>query len=115
MQEILKQRNGGLDDVPADTVKTKSRDGELNPTWNETLAMSKASYGPGKFINFILWDANIAKNTPIGFHCVPTTTLLNGLTYDPKELTVAKEYKAAKFESLLSDKSQALTAEVAMS
>merc|ERR1719238_756810 len=82
----------------------------MNPTWNETLVLKKGKYGADMFVNVILWDSNIAKNTPIGYHAVATNVLLKGMQYNPELQDQAKlDYVASNFNSLLDDKSMALT------
>jgi len=110
------KKGGGITDVPKDAGRTKSRDGDLNPTWNETLTLNKASFGQEKFVQIILWDANIAKNTPIGYFAINTPQLLSGLQYDPQAAEPAvKDYTPDFFHSVLEDKSMALTAVVNLS
>jgi len=95
-------RNGGIEDAVEETCKkkTKSIDGELNPTWNETLTL-QGVYGADQFVQFILWDSNVAKNTPIGFHVVNTQEFVKG-----QDKT---NYKIKNLVSLLKDKSMKLS------
>jgi len=111
-----KDSDGSVNDVPKDTAQTTVKAGDLTPDWNEELTLSKAQYGKDYFVNVILWDNNVAANTPIGFVTVPTTELLKGAMYDPGAQTPAKiEYVAKEFKSLLPDKSTNLSSLINLS
>lgn len=111
---VARLKNGGnINEVPRDSAKTTTKDGDLTPDWNETLCLHKAIYGKDKFFNFVLWDSNITKNTPIGYHSINSMKLLEGLTYDPKTVAPSKKtLKATDFVSLLEDKSMSLKSEL---
>lgn len=105
-------KGGDIAGVPKDSAKTKSIDGDLTPDWHETLTLAKASYGPDMFVTIILWDSNIAKNTPIGYQALPTTELLSGLQYNADSEKQAQKEHVATFETLLKDASMGLKATV---
>jgi Ca2+-dependent lipid-binding protein len=96
-------KDGDLSAVPKDTARTKARDGDMTPEWNETLELKKTTYGKEMYVNIILWDSNIAKNTPLGYQALCTTDLLSGLKYDPTAEAQQKKEHVAKFTSLLGE------------
>jgi len=109
------KKGGDVEAIPKDTVRTKAKDGDTTPDWNETLRLAKATYAEDTFVNIILWDSNITKNTPIGYQHLPITELLSDMTYDASVVDLPKkDFVAASFQSLLADKSMGLKASVNM-
>merc|ERR1739848_211008 len=99
------KKDGGIGSLGKDTVRTTAKDGDMAPNWNENLTLNKATHGKEHFVNIILWDSNITRNTPIGYQAICTTDLLASLTYDPSKEDLPTKDHVAKFTSLLSDKS----------
>lgn len=108
---------GFLEQTPKDSKKTKARDGDLNPIWNETLTLSKVTHGGDYYINLILWDSGLSKHTPIGYRAYQSTEMLEDLQYDPQADEMPKrDLKADNFTSFLPDsKAMGLKCEVNLS
>lgn len=106
--------DGKVIPFPKNMCRTKAKDNDLNPVWNETIELANASYGPDHWIQVILWDSNITKNTPIGYKAISSQEALKGLQYNPKGPPVMKDMVVDNFHNILAGKTADITSIVSL-
>lgn len=107
MKSNPETQRGGLNAPSAAKVRTHSKEGDINPVWNEIILLPKIVYGPDYYVNVILWDSNISSNMPIGYRSWTAAQFLQGLQFDPSQEEVTfTDVVIDNFRSLLVDRPQ---------
>lgn len=72
------RHRGDVDRAPIHATRTEVKRNDMNPRWDEKLSLSGISYDKDLYVQLVLWDYNLLRNTPIAHAAMSLEQALKG-------------------------------------
>lgn len=70
------QLRGDVDKEPLHAAQTEIKRNDLQPKWDQRLILEGVQYSEDLYVQLVLWDYNLNRNTPIGHAALPLSKAL---------------------------------------
>lgn len=72
------RRRGDVDRAPLRAARTEVKRNDANPRWDEKLSLAGIPYDRDLYVQLVLWDYNLMRNTPIAHAVLSLEQALKG-------------------------------------
>jgi len=72
------RHRGDVDRAPVRASRTEVKRNEMNPRWDEKLSLAGLPYDRDLYVQLVLWDYNLLRNTPIAHAAISLEQALKG-------------------------------------
>lgn len=101
----MSQKDGNIEVAPLCSAKTKAKENDGNPVWNETLVVAHLVNREESVMQVVLWDKNMMTDQAVAHWSMSVPQVIEGMEYDVRDITRnKKDLKVEGMKSLTGEK-----------